>query len=156
MSIDTPAPRATSADRAYSILGAALAVLALFFLLRGGPADGDAPAPGAAPPLSVVEPRDGVEAALPLAVVFDAGTRLELGPMGWNAGGRHVHLLVGGTELMAAPGDLQPLGQNRYRWTVPSLPAGEQTLRLTWSDESHRPLEEGASAPVRVRVRAAR
>ncbi len=154
MSSEASAPRA--ADRAYGIIGAALAALALFFLLRGGPSDGAAPPAGTVPQLTWVEPRDGAEARLPMAVVFDAGTRLQLGPMGWNADGRHVHLLAGGTELMAAPGDVQPLGQNRYRWTVPSLPAGEQTLRLTWSDDSHRPLEEGASAPVRVRVSSAR
>jgi hypothetical protein len=73
--------------------------------------------------------------------------------MGWNAGGRHVHLLVGGTELMAGSADVQPLGDNRYRWTVRSLPRGARTLQLTWSDEAHRPLAEGASRPVKVTVR---
>ncbi|MBD0319792.1 MAG: hypothetical protein ICV87_05630, partial [Gemmatimonadetes bacterium] len=130
-------------DRVYGIIAAALVLLALFFLFRGGPSDtGVAPAAGV-PPLSIVEPREGAEVSLPAGVVFDAGTRLEVGPMGWNAGGRHVHLLVGGTELMAGAAEVQPLGGNRYRWTVPSLPQGAQTLRLTWSDEAHRPLAEG-------------
>ncbi|HEX8359518.1 MAG TPA: hypothetical protein VF613_05400 [Longimicrobium sp.] len=142
-----------TADRVYGIIGAALAVLALFFLLRGGEADTGAAAPAAIPPLTIQEPRDGAEAALPLAVVFDAGVKLTAGPAGWNASGRHVHLLAGGTELMAGGGDIQPLGGTRYRWTVPALPRGDQTIQLTWSDEQHRPLEEGASRPVRVRVR---
>ena len=140
------------ADRVYAIVGIGLIVLALFFLVRGGPADGGAEQ-GTVPRLSVVEPREGAELTLPVAVVFDAGTRLQVGSMGWNAAGRHVHLRVGGTELMAGTADVTPLGRNRYRWTVPSLPRGEQTLQLTWSDEVHRAVAEGASAPVRVRVR---
>jgi hypothetical protein len=146
----TEAPRGV--DRVYGIVAAGLIVLALFFLVRGGPSDTGA-APAGAPRLVVVEPREGGEVTLPLGVVFDAGTRLEAGPMGWNAGGKHVHLRVGGTELMAGTADLAPLGGNRYRWTVPALPAGEQTIQLTWSDESHRPVAEGASSPVRVRVK---
>jgi hypothetical protein len=140
-------------DRVYGIVAAALAALALFYLFRGGPADTGADRPAAAPAITLVEPREGAEVTLPAAVVFDAGTRLEAGPMGWNAAGRHVHLRAGGAELMAAPGDVQPLGGTRYRWTVPALPGGEQTLQLTWSDAQHRPLAEGASRPVRVRVR---
>ena len=140
-------------DRVYGIVAAALAVLALFFLFRGGSADTGADRPAAAPALTLLEPREGAEVTLPMAVVFDAGTRLVAGPTGWNAAGRHVHLRAGGAELMAAPGDVQPLGGTRYRWTVPALAGGEQTLQLTWSDEQHRPLAEGASRPVRVRVR---
>lgn len=144
--------RTLAADRVYAILGIGLVILALFFLVRGGPADTGA-AQGGAPQLAVVEPREGAEVTLPLGVVFDAGTRLQLGPMGWNAGGRHVHLRVGGTELMAGTADVTPLGANRYRWNVPTLPSGEQTLQLTWSDEAHRAVAEGASRPVRVRIR---
>ena len=103
-----------SADRVYGIVAAGLVVLALFFLLRGGPSDTGAAQPGA-PRLAVVEPREGAEVTLPLGVVFDAGTRLEAGPMGWNAAGKHVHLRVGGAELMAGAADLAPLGGNRYR-----------------------------------------
>lgn len=139
-------------DRVYGVVGAALAVLALFFLLRGGEADTGAAAP-AVPPLTVLEPREGAEVSLPLGVVFDAGVPLTAGPMGWNATGRHVHLRVGGTELMAANRDIQPLGGTRYRWTVAALPRGDQALQLAWSDEQHRPLAEGASRPLRVRVR---
>lgn len=139
-------------DRVYGIVAAALAGLALFFLFRGGPADTGAERP-VVPAITIVGPREGAEVTLPAAVVFDAGTRLEAGPMGWNAAGRHVHLRAGGAELMAAPGDVQPLGGTRYRWTVPALPGGEQTLQLTWSDAQHRPLAEGASRPVRVRIR---
>ena len=145
--------KGSAADRVYAMVAGGLLVLALFFLVRGGPADTGADRAGA-PQLAVVEPREGGEVGLPLAVVFDAGTRLELGPAGWNAGGRHVHLRVGGAELMAGSADVTPLGGTRYRWTVPALPAGEQTLQLVWSDEGHRPVAEGASRAVRVRVRS--
>ena len=153
MTDSNAAPRPLATDRAYGIIAAVLGLLALFFLLRGGPADTGNAAAAGVPRLSVLEPREGAEVSLPAGVVFDAGTRLEVGPMGWNAGGRHVHLLVGGQELMAGAADVQPLGGNRYRWTVPSLPRGAQTLQLTWSDEAHRPLAEGASPPVKVTVR---
>ena len=152
MNSDTDA-RPLVMDRVYGIVAAVLAMMALFFLLRGGPADTGARGPAAAPAITLIEPREGAEVALPVAVVFDAGTRLEAGPMGWNAAGRHLHLRAGEAELMAAPGDVQPLGGTRYRWTVPALPGGEQTLQLTWSDERHRPVAQGASRPVRVRVR---
>ncbi|HYW05751.1 MAG TPA: hypothetical protein VE913_02280 [Longimicrobium sp.] len=141
-------------DRVYGGVAAAMVALALFFLIRGGPADSGAAATPAPPPaLTLVEPRDGAEVSGPLAVVFDAGVALEAGPMGPHSDGRHVHLRVAGTELMAGTADVKPAGGTRYRWTVPTLPAGEHTLQLLWSDAAHKPLRAGASARVAVRVR---
>jgi len=154
--MDSEAKTTPVADRAYGAVAAVLVALALFFLFRGGPADGDASRSAAPPTLTLLEPRDGAEASGPLAVVFDAGVALDPGPMGPNAGGRHVHLRVAGTELMAGTADIQPLGGTRYRWAIPALPAGEQTLQLLWSDAAHQPLRAGSSARVRVRVRPSR
>lgn len=141
-------------DRVYGGVAAAMVALALFFLIRGGPADTGAPAAPAPPPaLTLLEPRDGAEVSGPLSVVFDAGVALEAGPMGPHSGGRHVHLRVAGTELMAGTADVKPVGGTRYRWTISALPAGEHSLQLLWSDAAHQPLREGASARVGVRVR---
>lgn len=141
-------------DRVYGAIGALALLLALFFLLKGGSDDGTPPASASnVPALQFVEPAAGAELAQPVAVVFDAGAELAVIDGWWAADGRHVHLTAGGVELMAAAGDVQPLGGTRYRWTLPRLAPGEHVLRLLWSDTAHRPLAEGASAPVSIRVR---
>lgn len=143
-------------DRIFGAVGVVLVLLGLFFWVRsltGGASDTGAGPATAVPVLSVLSPAAGAELAQPASVEFDAGTPLTLGPTGWTAGGRHLHLLVGGTELMASAGDLRSVSGTRYRWTLPTLPPGETTLRLSWSDATHRTIPDGASAPVPVRLR---
>ncbi|HEU0301264.1 MAG TPA: hypothetical protein VFR37_17500, partial [Longimicrobium sp.] len=126
------------------------------FLARSfmeGGSDTGARAPAPVPALAILSPAPGAQLPQPASVELDAGTELTLGPGGWTADGRHLHLFAGGTELMAGAGELRPLGGTRYRWTLPRLPAGAATLRLAWSAESHRTLEEGASPPVQVQLR---
>lgn len=143
-------------DRVFGAVGVVLVALGLFFWVlsfgEGGSDTGAGPAT-AVPALSILGPAAGAELAQPAAVEFDAGASLTLGPTGWTADGRHLHLFVGGTELMASASDLRQVSGTRYRWTLPRLPAGEATLRLAWSDENHRTIPEGASAPVTVRLR---
>ncbi|HEX6037832.1 hypothetical protein [Longimicrobium sp.] len=144
-------------DRIFGAVGVVLVLLGLFFWVRsfaeGGSDTGAGPAAAAVPTLSIVSPAAGAEVAQPAVVEFDAGAPLTLGPTGWTAAGRHLHLFVGGTELMAASTELRPVSGTRYRWTLPALPAGETTLRLAWSDENHRTIPDGASTPVTVRLR---
>ena len=135
------------ADRVYGAIALALLLLAAFFALRGGPEDGAAPA---VPTLTILAPEATDSLVQPLTLVFDAGTTLQQGPAGWTADERHVHVRVGTTELMPGPGEVQPLGEGRYRWTLPRLPSGEHSVQLFWSDPAHRPLRAGASAPLRV------
>jgi hypothetical protein len=145
----------TASDRVFGVIGGMLLLLGLFFLVRsfgeGGSDTGARPA--TVPALSILSPAAGAEVAQPAAVDLDAGAPLVAGPTGWTADGRHLHLFAGGTELMAAAGEIQHLGGTRYRWSLPRLPAGATTLRLTWSDERHRTLAEGASPVVSVRLR---
>lgn len=144
-------------DRIFGAVGVVLVLLGLFFWIRsfgeGGSDTGAGPAAVAVPTLAILSPAAGAELAQPAAVEFDAGAPLTLGPTGWTAAGRHLHLFVGGTELMASANELRQVEGTRYRWTLPVLPAGETTLRLAWSDESHRTIPDGASAPVTVRLR---
>jgi hypothetical protein len=144
-------------DRIFGAVGAVLLVLALLFGVRscgeGGQDTGARPAVAAIPTLAIQSPAAGAVLDQPAAVEFDAGAALTLGPTGWTAEGRHLHLFAGGTELMASAAELRHLGGTRYRWTLPRLPAGETTLRLAWSDERHRTIPQGASAPVPVRLR---
>jgi hypothetical protein len=144
------------ADRVFGALGVALVLAGLVYFalsFREGGSDTGSGAAAAIPTLSVLSPAAGAELAQPAAVEFDAGAPLVPGPTGWTADGRHLHLFAGGTELMAASGELRHLGGTRYRWTLPRLPAGETTLRLAWSDESHRTIPQGASPAVPVRLR---
>lgn len=145
------------ADRVFGIVGGALMLLALVFLVRsftGGAQDTGARAgTGPVPALRILSPAPGAEAAQPLAVELDAGTALTLGPMGWNADGRHLHLFVSGTELMASATELAPVRGTVYRWTLPRLPAGPTTLRLSWSGQDHASMDEGASPTVPVTLR---
>lgn len=143
------------ADRVFGVIGGILLLLGLVFLVRSfgeGGSDTGAP-PAVVPALAIVAPAAGAELPQPAAVDFDAGAELVLGPTGWTADGRHLHLFAGGTELMATATEIRPLGGTRYRWTLPRLPAGQTALRLAWSDERHRTLAEGASATVAVRLR---
>lgn len=146
-----------ASDRVFGVVGGVLLLLGLVFLVRsfgeGGSDTGARPAAAAVPTLSILSPAPGAELAQPAAVELDAGTALVAGPTGWTAEGRHLHLFAGGTELMATTAEMRHLGGTRYRWALPRLPAGETTLRLAWSDERHRTLPEGASAPVPVRLR---
>lgn len=141
------------ADRVFGIIGGVAVLLALVFGVRsclpGGQDTGAGPA-SAIPTLVVLSPRPGDTVPQPVVVEFDAGAPLELAADGWQADGRHLHLFADQTELMPAPGDIVGVGGTRYRWTLPRLPAGPATLRMTWSGESHRSLAEGASAPVAV------
>jgi hypothetical protein len=143
-------------DRIFGAVGVAMVLLGLFFWIRsfgeGGSDTGARPA-AAVPTLAIVSPAAGAELGQPAAVELDAGSTLALGPTGWTADGRHLHLFAGGTELMASATELRHLGGTRYRWTLPRLPAGETTLRLAWSDERHRTIPDGASPVVPVRLR---
>ena len=145
------------ADRVFGIVGGALVLLGLVFLVRsfmpGGSDTGGGPARGGVPALAIQSPAPGAEVEQPLVVELDAGAELVLGPTGWTADGRHLHLFAGGTEVMATATDLRPVGGTRYRWTLQRLPAAETTLRLAWSDERHRTIDEGASPEVPVRLR---
>ena len=144
--------RLTTMDRVYGVVGVAALLLALFFLVRGGAKDDGSARPAAVPRLVIVEPAAGAEIDQPVTVTFDAGT--ELAPDGGDPrAGRHVHVRAGPSELMAAIGDVKPVSGTRYRWTLPRLPAGTHALRLYWSDARHRPLAEGASDSVVVRIR---
>ena len=139
------------ADRVYGGVALLLIVLAFFFAFRGGPRDGAASA--APPPIRIVEPVAGAASGQPLVLLFDAGTPLRVGPSGWGDGDRHVHVRIDATELMPGTTDIQPAGANRYRWTLPGLPAGQHMVQLFWSDAAHRPIRAGASAPVPVTLR---
>lgn len=146
-----------ASDRVFGVIGGLLLLLGLVFTVRsflpGGSDSGERPAAGAIPTLAIVSPAPGAEVAQPLVVELDAGARLVLGPTGWTADGRHLHLFAGGTEVMATATELRPAGGTRYRWTLGRLSGDTTTLRLAWSDERHRTLEQGASAAVPVRLR---
>ncbi len=152
-----PVAERSTVDRVFGIVGAAMLALALVFFVRsllpGGSDEGASPASAPVPALAILSPAAGAVLDQPAALEFDAGAPLVLGPTGWAAGGRHVHLFVGGTEVMATAADLRRVSGTRYRWTLPRVATGETTLRLAWSGEDHRTLAEGASAAVAVRLR---
>ncbi|WP_420129674.1 hypothetical protein [Longimicrobium sp.] len=154
---DSEAGERLASDRVFGVIGGLLLLLGLVYAVRsflpGGSDTGAGPAAAAVPALAIVSPAAGAEVAQPLVVELDAGTQLVLGPTGWTADGRHLHLFAGGTEVMATATELQPAGGTRYRWTLARLPGDTTTLRLAWSDERHRTIEQGASAPVPVRLR---
>lgn len=143
-------------DRVFGAIGGVALLLGVVFLVRsflpGGSDTGAGPARGV-PALAILSPAPGAEVDQPLVVELDAGTELALGPTGWTADGRHLHLFAGGTEVMATAAELRPAGGTRYRWTLQRLPPAQTTLRLAWSDERHRTIAEGASPEVPVRLR---
>ncbi|HEX6911257.1 MAG TPA: hypothetical protein VF142_12715 [Longimicrobium sp.] len=143
------------ADRVFGVVGTMLVLLGLFFWVKsfgeGGSDTGRPPPP--VPVLSILSPQPEETLPQPAFVEFDAGSTLVLGPTGWTADGRHLHLFAGDTELMASAADLRHVGGTRYRWTLPRLLPGATTLRLAWSDESHRTIPDGASRTIPVVLR---
>ncbi len=144
-----------TADRVFGVVGTVLVLLGIFFWIRsfgeGGSDTGRPPPP--VPVLVILSPARDAMLEQPAFVEFDAGSTLVLGPTGWTADGRHLHLFAGGTELMASAADLRHVGGTRYRWTLPRLKPGPTTLRLAWSDASHRTIPDGVSRSVPVTVR---
>jgi hypothetical protein len=110
-------------------------------------------APAGLPELLILEPVDGSALVGRIPLVFQVEADLRRAPAGWSAGRVHLHAAVNGYELMPGAAEIEILDRNRYRWTLPALPSGEHTLQLFWSDALHRPLEDGASAPLRIQVR---
>lgn len=128
-------------------------VLALFFFVAGE-ADAGADAVPPPPPITVLAPRGGASVSGPFTIVFETPARMERDASGWVAEGRyHLHAMVSGTELMAAPADVQPVEGGRYRWSIPGLPPGEHRVRLQWAGPDHRTLQRGGSAPFTLLVR---
>ncbi|MBW3656759.1 MAG: hypothetical protein KY444_11705 [Gemmatimonadetes bacterium] len=144
------------ADRVFGIVGGAMVLLGLVFLVRsfleGGSDTGSGPAV-AVPQIRIVSPAAGAALPQPASVEFDAGAPLVLGPTGWTAAGRHLHLFVGGTELMASANEIAAVQGTRYRWSLPRLPPGSTTLRMTWSGENHDSITEGSSQTIPVTLR---
>lgn len=108
---------------------------------------------GSLPELLILEPVGGSALAGRVPLVFQVEADLRRAPAGWSAGSAHLHAAVNGQELMPGATEIEILSRNLYRWTLPALPTGEHTVRLFWSDARHRPIEDGASAPLRIRVR---
>lgn len=150
-------PRRTVADRLLGAVGIGLVVLAVVFLFVGEGDDGAAAEPASVPPPPVVtlhRPADGEAVSGAFPVEFETGAEMREGPSGWVADGYyHLHAMIDGSELMAAPGQVRRLGGGRYRWTLPPLPPGEHRVRLQWSGPDHRTIAGGGSPEVRVLAR---
>lgn len=149
---DADAPRLTTSDRVYGGIAVAAVLLALWFLVRGGPADGARDAAGRAPRITIEDPRPGAELDQPVTLIFDARTALTADGTDTTSK-RHVHVDVGGTMLMPGAADVRPVRGTVYRWTLPRLPSGAATLRAYWSDAGHRPIPGATSDSVEVRIR---
>lgn len=144
-------PRLTTAERVYGGIAGLAIVLALGFLVAGGPEDGAGPA--GPPRITLIDPRPGAELAQPVTVTFDA--RAPLSPGGTDTtANRHVHVDAGGAMLMPGPNDIRPVRGTTYRWTLPTtLPTGTIWLRAYWSDSGHRPIAGPSADSVQVTIR---
>jgi hypothetical protein len=152
MERDAAAPGLTTSDRIYGGIALAAVLLALWFLVRGGPADGAAGSASRPPRITISDPRPGVELDQPVTVTFDARTPLRADGTDTTSN-RHVHVDVGGAMLMPGPADVRPVGGTTYRWTLPRLPAGAAAVVLYWSDSTHLPIPGAASDSVPVTIR---
>ena len=149
---DAAAPRLTTSDRVYGGIALAALLLALWFLVRGGPADGAADAASRPARITIEDPRPGAELDQLVTVTFDARTPLRADGTDTTSS-RHVHVDAGGTMLMPGPGDVRRVRGTTYRWTLPRLSPGTVWLRAYWSDAAHRPIAGATSDSVNVRIR---
>jgi len=136
----------TTSDKVYGAIAIVAVVLALWFLVRGGPADTSALR------ITILDPRPGVTLTQPVTITFDAHTPLRADGTDTTTN-RHVHVDAGGAMLMPGPNDVRPVSGTTYRWTLSSLPAGAIWLRAYWSDASHRPIPGPTADSVRVTIR---
>lgn len=140
------APRLTTSDKVYGAVAAVAIVLALWFLVRGGPADTSAPR------ITIVDPRPGAVLTQPVTVTFDARTPLRADGTDTTSN-RHVHVDAAGSMFMPGAADVRPVRGTTYCWTLPRLPAGTVWLRAYWSDATHRPVPGATADSVRVEIR---
>ncbi|MFL5382370.1 MAG: hypothetical protein ACJ8GN_07675 [Longimicrobiaceae bacterium] len=146
------APRLTVSDRIYGGIAIVAVLLALWFLVRGGPGDTSAAAPGRPPRITIGDPRPGAELDQPITVTFE--TRAPLRADGTDTtSNRHVHVDAGGAMLMPGSADVRRVEGTTYRWTLPRLPSGPVRLRAYWSDGAHRPIPGAPGDSVDVRIR---
>jgi hypothetical protein len=142
------------ADLGLGLLGGVMVVLALAVVLFGDWTATD----GASAPLDDV-PTLQLRAAVPLegarglVLRFRSERPLRLTRDGWGVGPLHVHASVDGIEYMPAARDIREVSPGEYEWTLPGVGAGSAEVRLFWSDESHRPMEAGASDVLTVPIR---
>lgn len=148
---DAAASRLTTSDRVYGAIAVVAVLAALWFLVRGGPADTSAAA-GRPTRITIEDPRPGADLAQPVTVTVNVRTPLPADGAD-TVGNRHLHVDFGGTMLMPGPGDVRPVSGTTYRWTLPRLPPGAAWLRAYWSDAAHRPISGGTADSVQVRVR---
>lgn len=150
-------PRRTVADRLLGAVGIALVLAAVLFFFVGEGDDGAAAEPASVPPppaITVHRPVEGEAVSGAFAVEFETPAEMVEGPGGWVAEDYyHLHAMVGGAEVMAAPGQLLRLGKGRWRWVLPALSPGEHRIRLQWSGPDHRTVEGGGSPVLRVLAR---
>lgn len=144
------AARLTTSDRVYGGIAIVAVLLAIWFLVRGGPGDGTVA--GGVPRITILDPGTDAALAQPVTVTFDARTRLQ--PNGTDSSAtRHVHVDAAGAMLMPGSNDIRRVRGTTYRWTLPSLPAGTVWLRAYWSDANHRPIPGPSADSVRVTIR---
>lgn len=146
-----PAPqrRLVAIAAGYALAGAF--VLWLGFWVAGRESR---PAVPSAHALVIYDPAPGAVVERPVTLLFETRAPLSLEPAGWVAGRLHLHASVDGVEIMPGPNDIRPLGAGRFRWQLPAtVAAGTRQIQLYWAGPDHRPLVDGASAPVRIEVR---
>lgn len=143
----------TITDRLLGVVGAAMVIAAVVLLVFGGERDTGAAGGAGAPAIEMTAPAEGDSIVGPLRVEFRVEGEMAMQPGGWGVGNHHLHLELDGVELMPAAGDMERTGAGEYRWNVGMPAPGPHTLRLLWSGPDHRPMEETATAPVRVEVR---
>jgi hypothetical protein len=141
-------------DRLLGVVGTVLIVAGVGFALARMVA-GEAPTEPVAArvaELRLLAPSEGETVGSPVGIVFESAAALTPGPMGWQAGGLHLHADLNGREAMPGPRDITRLEGGRYRWML-RAPPGELSLRLFWAGADHRPIEEGATPHIQVMVR---
>lgn len=151
----TPAEApATPADRILGLLGGAMVLLALVLLVRQCVAPGPEDGAPIVPTIRLVE-APAVAPGSGVVVTFSTDAPLEQGLAGWGADTLHLHADLDGRMVMSDAGRVEPLGEGRFRWTLPAaaLPPGRPPLVLYWAGPSHRRVAGGATAPVLLPAR---
>ena len=98
------------------------------------------------PGIQIIAPASHASVTNPVTLVIETpgdmktmtmGSMASMGNMGSMSGttpGVHLHIVTDGAAAMPSADQLTKVGENRYKYSLPLLPAGIHTVKVYWAD----------------------
>jgi len=98
------------------------------------------------PAIQIIAPASHASVTNPVTLVIETpgdmktmtmGSMASMSNMGSMSGttpGVHLHIVTDGATAMPSADQLTKVGENRYKYSLPLLPAGAHTVKVYWAD----------------------